>query len=191
MADLRSEIPTDPYAAYDAAGDDVRAEVIDDVCYLLPAPALRHSRAMVRLVRQLGDFDGGDAPGGWQILVEPELRLARPDRRPHIVQPDVAGWRVERLPELPDAASIDVVPDWVCEILSPKTAAKDRSRKMPLYASVGVRNAWLVDPVLRTLESYRLVDGLWSLLAVGFDDERVRVEPFDVELDLSALWATR
>ena len=40
----------------------------------------------------------------------------------------------------------------VCEVLSPATAALDRSQKLPLYARAGVAYAWLVDPVLRTLE---------------------------------------
>jgi hypothetical protein len=61
---------------------------------------------------------------------------------------------------------------------------------MPLYGNVGVRNAWLVDPVERTLEVYRLVDAHWSLLATFSDEERVRAEPFDaIELDLGLLWA--
>ena len=53
-----------------------------------------------------------------------------------------------------------------------------------------MRNAWLVDPVERTLEVYRLADAHWSLLATFSDDERVRAEPFDaIELELGLLWA--
>jgi hypothetical protein len=64
------------------------------------------------------------------------------------------------------------------------------SAKMPLYGREGMRNAWLVDPVERTLEVYRLVDAHWSLLATVSDEERVRTEPFDaIELDLAILWA--
>jgi hypothetical protein len=61
---------------------------------------------------------------------------------------------------------------------------------MPIYGREGVRNAWLVDPIERTLEVYRLVEQRWSLLATFADDERVRAEPFDaIELDLAILWA--
>jgi hypothetical protein len=61
---------------------------------------------------------------------------------------------------------------------------------MPLYSQEGVRNAWLVDRVERTLEVYRLADAHWSLPATYSDDERVRAEPFDaIELELGLLWA--
>jgi hypothetical protein len=61
---------------------------------------------------------------------------------------------------------------------------------MPVYGHEGVRNAWLVDPVERTPEGYRLVDSHWSRLARYSDDERVRAEPFDaIELELGVLWA--
>jgi Uma2 family endonuclease len=41
-----------------------------------------------------------------------------------IVVPDLAGWRRERLPHLPKAAFFSLAPDWICEVLSPSTAAR-------------------------------------------------------------------
>jgi Uma2 family endonuclease len=74
--------------------------------------------------------------------------------------------------------------------LSPSTAAIDRADKVPIYAQSGVGHVWLADPVLKTLEVLRLVDGGYRLLATWRGDEKVRAEPFDaVELDLSALWS--
>jgi len=73
--------------------------------------------------------------------VEPELHLLG---RHEPLVPDVAGWRVERMPALPDTAFFEVSPDWVAEILSPRTAAIDRADKMPIYAAAGVGHAWLV-----------------------------------------------
>jgi hypothetical protein len=53
-----------------------------------------------------------------------------------------------------------------------------------------VSNAWLVDPIERTLEVFHLAYGLRSLVATSSADERVRAEPFDaVELDLTILRA--
>jgi Uma2 family endonuclease len=43
------------------------------------------------------------------------------------------------MPELPDAASFDRVPDWVCEVLSRSTENIDRDVKLPYYAEHGVR----------------------------------------------------
>ena len=80
--------------------------------------------------------------------------------------PDLAGWRRERLPLIPDG-NIDVVLDWVCEILSPDTACKDRTRKLPLYGELGVAHAWLVDPAAKTIEVLRFADEHASCLGPG------------------------
>jgi Uma2 family endonuclease len=131
-------------------------------------------------------FDFGDGgPGGWWIIFEPELHLGA-----DILVPDLAGWRRERMPIYPDAPYFQLAPDFVCEFVSPTTGRLDRARKMPKYAANAIRHLWLVDPVPRTLEVYRLEKGSWLLLATHADDERVRAEPFDaVEIGLQLLWS--
>ena len=90
---------------------------------------------------------------------------------------------------VPEDAQFTVVPDWVCEILSPRTAATDRSLKMPYYARCGVAHAWLVDPAAQTLEVYRRHELGWLLVATFEGDVVVRAEPFDATgLDLATLW---
>lgn len=105
--------------------------------------------------------------------------------------PDLAGWRVERVPELPDTAFFTVAPDWVCEVLSKSTEKLDRDDKLPLYAEHGVGHVWLVDPTARTLEAYTLGDGRrWREVRHYRADERARIAPFEaIELDLSLLWS--
>ena len=98
---------------------------------------------------------------------------------PEVVVPDLAGWRKERLTELPDDDWIVLSPDWVCEVLSPSTAQTDRSIKLPLYAAEGVPHCWLIDPALKTLEAYELTDRKWTLLATLKEDDSVRLPPFD------------
>lgn len=94
------------------------------------------------------------------------------------------------MPELPDATAFELAPDWICEVLSPSTAATDRAEKMPIYGREGVEDVWLVDPIVRTLEACRLENGRWVLLGTWRDDARVRVAPFDAfELELAGLWA--
>jgi Uma2 family endonuclease len=94
------------------------------------------------------------------------------------------------MPELPNAAAFELAPDWVCEVLSPSTAATDRAEKLPIYARERIAHVWLVDPVARTLEALRLDGARWSLLGTWRDDSKVRVEPFHaVELELAGLWA--
>jgi Uma2 family endonuclease len=141
----------------------------------------------------VGPFSfGRGGPGGWWILDEPELRLGPP--QPGVersVVPDLAGWRRERLPVLPETSFFTLAPDWICEVLSPSTEAHDRLRKMPLYARAGVRHVWLIHPLRQTLEVFALdTDRLWKLLSVHGDAARVSAPPFgDIELDLSQLWA--
>jgi len=134
-----------------------------------------------------GPFDGGvNGPGGWWILDEPELHPAA-----DVIVPDIAGWRRERMPSLPNTAWFAQAPDWVCEILSPSTANTDRAIKMPIYAREGVKHLWLVDPDARTHENYRLQDGgRWLLLATLKDDDPVTQPPFDaITFPLNTLWA--
>jgi Uma2 family endonuclease len=176
-------------ATYDdvlAAPKHVVAELIGGVLRTHPRPASPHARAASRLGAELGGpFDRGrGGPGGWILLDEPELHL-----HGDVLVPDLAGWRRTRMPELPHAAAFELAPDWVCEILSPSTAATDRAEKLPVYARERVAHAWLVDPLALTLEVLRLEEARWVLVGAWRDDARVKAEPFDAyELDLAVLW---
>jgi Uma2 family endonuclease len=167
--------------------DNLVAEIIYGHLYTSPRPAPRHARASSILGAKVTDpYDvGNGGPGGWWILDEPELHLG-----PDILVPDLAGWRRERMPELPETAFFELAPDWICEILSPSTARMDRAEKMPLYGKNGVEHLWLVDPDVRTLEAYELRGENWMLLVTLDEDKPVSVPPFDaIEFPLSALWA--
>lgn len=170
-----------------AAPANLVAELVDGELHTQPRPAPRHSRAGSslggRLMQPFDDGHGG--PGGWWILDEPECHLG-----PDVLVPDLAGWRRSRMPTLPETAWFELPPDWICEILSPRTARLDRVRKLPIYARHGVAHAWLIDPDQRTLEAYQLTGAQWLLIASHAEDEVVRVPPFDaVDLPLDKLWA--
>jgi Uma2 family endonuclease len=183
------------YEEFLAVPDHLVAEIINGTLRTFPRPASRHARVSSRLGIRLGPFDGDqggpDAPGGWVILDEPELRFLG-----HIVVPDLAGWRRERMPEMPDAPFFELVPDWICEVLSPSTAKIDREEKMAIYAEGGVRHAWLIDPREMTFEvyalnPYALKGGEWRLIGkMHGDNVAVRAEPFfGLDFNLSELWA--
>jgi len=169
-----------------AVPEHLVAEIIGGELVTQPRPASPHSRAASRLGMELGGpFDRGKGgPGGWIILDEPELHL-----HGDVLVPDVAGWRRERMPEMPHATAFELPPDWVCEILSPSTQGIDRVEKMTIYAREGVAWAWLVDPLAKTLEVFHLGSGKWIAQASFRGDASVRAEPFDaIMLELSALW---
>ena len=162
------------------------AEILNGSLVTHPRPSPRHAMASSVLGIEVGDayFRGRGGPGGWWILDEPELHLGS-----DILVPDLAGWRRERMPQLPETAWFDLAPDWVCEILSPSTARDDRVVKMPIYAREGVGHIWLIDPDQKTLEVYALQDERWLLLGAHKDDEQVSPPPFEaLELELSVLW---
>ncbi|XYH92686.1 Uma2 family endonuclease [Sorangium sp. So ce1128] len=182
------------YADLEAVPPNKVAELIRGVLHVFPRPAPRHARAASSLGIELGGpFDHGkNGPGGWWILDEPELHFPDPASPGdvEVVVPDIAGWRRERMPELPDTAYFSLAPDWICEVLSPSTEPHDRKEKMPLYAREGVQHAWLVDPLQRTLETFAIAPGRGCApIATHRDAARVRVAPFQaVELDLAVLW---
>jgi len=179
-----------------ATYDDVRAqpahlvaEVVGGTLYTHPRPRSRHARSASRLGDLLGGpFDRGvGGPGGWILLDEPELHLGS---EPDIVVPDLAGWRRERMAEMPDVAFFTLAPDWLCEVLSPSTEDLDRAEKLPVYARSRVAHVWLVDPLVRTLEVLRLDGDTYRIVATARGEATVRAEPFDaMELSLELLWA--
>ena len=177
-----------PPATYDdllKVPDHLVAEILDGELHTSPRPAPRHDAGSGLGGALRGPFDRGrGGPGGWRILDEPELHLGN-----DVVVPDIAGWHRERMPALPDEAFFRLAPDWICEVLSPSTASFDRVKKLRIYAREGVAHAWLVDPILQTLEVLRLENGRWIVSSNWANADIARAEPFDaIELDLTLLW---
>ena len=162
------------------------AEIVAGRLYTHPRPAMPHAHAGSSLGYDLsGPFRfGRGGPGGWWIIDEPEMHFDE-----DVLVPDLAGWRRERMPEFPDTAYVTLVPDWVCEVLSPSTRKLDLCGKRPVYAREGVANLWLVDPTARTLEAFELREGHWVLIATAADADPVSIPPFDaVTFSLADLW---
>ena len=186
----RSGKPTAPARAtyqdvLDAPAHRV-AEIVGGTLYTNPRPALPHALATSSLGVELGGRfgRGRGGPGGWWIIDEPELHFGD-----EILVPDLAGWRLERMPKLPDAAFVTLAPDWVCEVLSTSTRKLDLCGKRPIYAREGVGHLWLVDPVNRTLEAFELRDREWALIASAQDNDPISIRPFEaVTFGLGGLW---
>jgi Uma2 family endonuclease len=177
MADM-ADVATRPasYSDLEAVPENLVAEIIDGALETHPRPRPRHARATARLTRQLTNrYEEGEGDhGGWIFMIEPELHLG-----PHVVVPDLAGWRAERLTAEPDDAFIDIEPDWVCEILSPSTVRLDRGAKRRIYADAGVGHLWLLDPLEGTLEAFALSGRNWLLLGTTQRGEVVHAAPFE------------
>ncbi|NOK10032.1 Uma2 family endonuclease [Corallococcus exercitus] len=174
------------YADLEALPPNKVGELVNGELYASPRPASPHALAATHLGGELyGPFDRGrGGPGGWIILSEPELHLGK-----DVLVPDLAGWRRERVPRMPNVVGIKTAPDWLCEVLSPSTFRLDRARKLPIYAREGVKHVWLVEPLQRTLEVFRLEGSHYMLLGTHQDAEIVHAEPFEaLSLELRVLW---
>ncbi|MBK8213090.1 MAG: Uma2 family endonuclease [Myxococcales bacterium] len=182
---LAAKVPT--YDDICALPAGVTGQLVLGTLHAHPRPAMPHALAASALGEELGPpfKRGRHGPGGWILLDEPEVHLGG-----DVLVPDLAGWRRERLPEVPEAPYLTLAPDWVCEVLSPSTAALDRGDKRKVYQREGVPWFWIVDPKDRTLEVLALDGPSYRVVDVFSGEEKVRVRPFDaIELDLAVLWA--
>jgi Uma2 family endonuclease len=165
--------------------EDVIGQIVNGELIVHPRPDPPHTEAASVLTGFLfAPFRQGiGGPGGWIILAEPKIRFGS-----QILVPDLAGWRRERFVS-PRKGPYTVIPDWLCEVLSPSTMRFDRATKLPIYAREGVGHVWLLDPVARTLEILRLHEGNWLIAGVHENGDKVRAEPFEaVEIDLALIW---
>lgn len=169
-----------------ALPENIVGEILNGQLETQPRPAPKHALAAGSMSGELSSpfQKGRGGPGGWWILPEPECHVEG-----EIFVPDLAGWRKQRMPKLPQTAWIEVVPDWVCEIISPTSVRRDRVTKMAIYARLGIAYFWLIDPQAQTLEAYHLQNSHWSLLASYADEQMVSIAPFaEHSFSLANLW---
>lgn len=161
-----------------ALGEGVKAELISGEILMAPSALGRHGQLQGNMFAIFGDAysrrHGRGGPGGWQIILEVDVRL-KPGL---ILRPDIAGWRRERMPKVPDSVPIDLAPDWICEVVSPSNARHDRIRKRKIYLEQGVQHYWIIDPQTDTLEALELSNGRWLELGVFGRGDAIAIEPF-------------
>jgi Uma2 family endonuclease len=177
------------YADLLALPEDARAEIIGGQVVTAPSPLPTHGRTQLTLGRFIGgpydQDDGHGGPGGWWIFAEVDIQLSPHD----VVRPDLCGFRRARLTSPGHTRPLTVVPDWVCEILSPSTTKHDRVTKRALYAKSGIPHYWIVDTEARVLEAFKLVDGQWMITGSYGDEDNARIEPFEeIELPVGRLF---
>jgi Uma2 family endonuclease len=174
-------------ADLDLLDDDTRAELLDGVIYDRPVTTFVHGHIAALLVMELGPpFQlGRGGPGDWWIQGENDFVAHRADR----FRPDALGWRKDRLVDPPAGRRVEVVPDWVCEILSPSDRPCKQRIKRTAYARVGVKHRWHFAPTARTLYVFELDRGAWIERAVFCDDEVLEAPPFEgVRLAMKEWW---
>lgn len=166
--------------------EHAQPEIVAGRPYYRAVPRILHGRVVQKLAARLDPADASALKGGWWIAVEPAVRLSTHG----IVGPDLAGWRKERLAQLPDDWPLELRPDWVCEVLSPGNAWYDRGPKAQAYAEAQIPWYWLADPQQRTLEVLELHGGHWRLRGCYHGDDCLALPPFDdIEVAVDGLFA--
>jgi Uma2 family endonuclease len=181
--------PARPLVTVDALDrlEDVHAEVIAGELVVETMTTFEHSDAQASLATEIKRHfrgSGPDGKGGWWIGTEVTVLYAQREGFRH----DVAGWRKERVPVRPSGARVDILPDWVCEVLS-TNRRKDLVHKRHVLHEKGVRHYWIVDPDARTLEILRHGPDGYVVVTTVTPGMHARLEPFDaVELDVTLLF---
>lgn len=168
-------------------GKDDRREFIDGKLYVLPMPSFEQGHIVRQIVMAVEPAYrlGKDGTEGWWIQGENGFQAEGRE----VLRPDALGWRKERLPRCPKGKRIDVVPDWVCEVLSANTRSHDLKTKAEAYARIGVAYRWYIDPEVRTLHAFELSGGRWVESAVFCGDDIVCAKPFEtVGIPMADWW---
>ena len=185
MSAVPQRVPA-TYADLEAVPEHLVAEILDGALVTHPRPAPKHAVAASLLGVEIGDAfqRGRSGPGGWVLIDEPELHLGE-----DVIVPDLAGWRRERFPGLPEEAYFETPPDWVCEVLSPSTERYDRNIKRRVYSRAKVSFCWLLDPRAEIVEAFTLSADKWVLNGVFSGQEAVSAAPFEaISFPLASLW---
>jgi Uma2 family endonuclease len=173
------------YADLDDVPEGKVGQLIDGDLYVCTRPRVRHALAISKLLSRLRPAEDDPAPKGWLFLLEVEIWFGK--NRKNLLVPDIGGWRRSRLPADLDIQTLETVPDWICEGLSPSTTRIDRGRKRELYAKYGVKHLWYADPKRREVEMLTLDRASYRVTQIASNGPGV-FAPFSHEIDIAQLW---
>lgn len=163
-----------------------RAELLGGRIVYQAMASIEHGAAAGNVFAQLDGFQGppGDHGGGWWLSQEVDLLLAGQGLRP-----DVVGWRMDRHPAAPRRVTVGprrlgvctTAPDWVCEVLSASTRARDESEglKWQAYHEAGVGHYWLVDLDREQILVHRRDQRSYEAIEVAGREAVKQLPPFE------------
>jgi len=134
-----------------------RLEYIDGVVYLTPSPSTKHQRISSRLHAKLFNFLEGKECEVFHAPFDIELRKADDQgdqsENTKVVIPDLSV--------ICDKTALGEnkyvgAPELIIEIISPSNQAHDLVKKLNLYMQYGVKEYWIVNPLLNTVQIYVL-----------------------------------
>jgi Uma2 family endonuclease len=127
--------------------EDKRYELDEGELIEMTRPAYWHNQILQNLIVELALYFRKNAIG--KSLLSENLYAFSPTLR---LAPDAAVILGDRAAELQGSKVIHIVPDICAEVLSPSETPARVHRKLRQYFTAGVREVWLIDPELRTVE---------------------------------------
>lgn len=160
----------------------VRLELVEGEIAVSPSPMPQHSYAGIKLIAILENYI--DARGLGELHQDVDTILDRFTVR----RPDILYFCKERT-HLIGKKAMNGPPDLAVEIISPSSVDIDRTDKFAQYRDAGVAYYWIVDPIAKTIEAWRLENGQYVSTGQGANDQTVQLPPFaDLSIPLSRLW---
>ncbi len=142
-----------------------RWERIDGVIYdMSPAPSTEHQRIVRSLLVEIGSYLKGKT---CEVFQSPFDVYLNADEAGQYVQPDIC---IVCNPNKLRLNGCYGAPDMIVEVLSPRTAKKDRTAKLRAYKASGVREYWIIDPLYQLVEVYDLQGEVLFPTVYGVDE---------------------
>ncbi|TCS83457.1 putative restriction endonuclease [Anseongella ginsenosidimutans] len=152
------KFPVSPLELFKSLPEGARAQLIDDVIVMEPAPTYAHQDALGTIFLSMANFVQARHLG--KILFAPfDVYL---DSK-NVFQPDIFFVFAEHQ-HLISTSGLYGAPDLVVEALSPSTCQYDRGNKKNAYEKAGVREYWTINPDTSEVRGYRLVNGIFEAL---------------------------
>lgn len=153
--------------------EDTRAELINGQLYYMAAPSRIHQEILSFLHLEIGSYIRS-RNGSCRVYPAP-FAVKLSDDGKNIVEPDISViCDRNKLTE----RGCTGAPDWIIEIVSPSTSSHDYVRKLNLYLDAGVKEYWIVNPMLRSVYVYFLEEDKFRTMAYSFEDT-IRVSIYD------------
>jgi Uma2 family endonuclease len=141
------------YKDYAELPEGAPYQLIEGELVMTPSPAPYHQLISIRLATSLANHVMSKKSG--MVLYAPiDVYLDEEDT----YQPDIIFISKERM-SIVGEKKIEGAPDLVVEILSPSTAYYDLRKKFHKYEKHGVKEYWIVDPELKSVEIYANKNG--------------------------------
>ncbi len=179
------------YAAYVAEGEIKRRyDILDGERIFMPSPTRQHQTHLRKIARPLEDY--ADATGAGQAFVAPcDVLITRRPLR--VRQPDVLFISAARLAQNTPAeiaSPLQPAPELIIEIASPSDTDRALEEKITDYCFVGVEDAWIARPALRTVEVLRLSPAGYASVRIYRAGEQAQSITFPgLFVDVDAIFA--